>query len=560
MRFTSATGHTAFVALFRTTAFTGIALLVGACGGGGDSTTTPPPPPATVSSVSVTLSASSLTVGQNATASATLRTAAGAEVTGRTITWSSSNTSVATVSAAGVVSAVAAGTTTVRATSEGQSGSASLTVTPTPVASVALSTDSSDVPLRTSLQLTATTHDANGGTLPGRTVTWSVAPTGIATVNASGLVRMLQPGTVTVTATSEGRTGTARLRATVANLTAIVDSMRIARGMPAMGVAIVSREGLIGIGVAGTRRVNANIPVTVDDKWHIGSNTKALTGFLAGMAVQAGVISWDRTVEQAFPDLVGGMRAEYRDVTLRELLSHVGGIVNSTTGLTASTDLPTARTAWTNASVQQPPANARGVYYYSNNAFGMAGAMVERAWGSSYEELMQSRVWGPLGLQNAGWGPTTAAGANDQPQGHRLQGDAWVVCEGCDNWPGLSSAGTAHMPLTSWARMMQEVLLADQDRSALLTQVNARYLTTNHVPAGGGALYGIGWNTGGAAGNRLVTHDGSNTNNHSRAVIYLDAGVGFLLTINAADFDGGRTPATLNAMQARLDTYWQTGR
>jgi hypothetical protein len=82
-----------------------------------------------VASVAVTLGASSLTVGQTTQAAATLRDALGGALTDRLITWSSSNTSVATVSATGLVTAVGGGTASIRATSEGVTGSASLSVT-----------------------------------------------------------------------------------------------------------------------------------------------------------------------------------------------------------------------------------------------------------------------------------------------------------------------------------------------------------------------------------------------------------------------------------------------
>ena len=274
----------------------------------------------------------------------------------------------------------------------------------------------------------------------------------------------------------------------------------------------------------------------------------------------AGVLSWNRTIEQAFPELMGTTLAAYKPVTLTELLAHTGGIVNTTTGLTASTNLPAVRLAWTDYVLRQQPQNARGIHYYSNSSFGIAGAMIERAWSSSYETLMATRLFTPLGITDAGWGPTAPAGSSEQPQGHRPASGTWTVCEGCDNLPGLSSAGTVHMPLRSWARFIREVLLADQGRSTLLTQATARTITTNAVPANGGNTYGMGWGVG-AGAVRFVAHDGSNVSNHSRVYVYLDAGVAFLGVTNAADLGPtGLTTVALAALMTRLDSYWQNGR
>ncbi|GAB1344549.1 hypothetical protein MASR1M101_36760 [Gemmatimonas sp.] len=509
--------------------------------------------------VTVTLASAAITVGQTSQGTAVVKAANGAVLTGRTVAWSTSNAAVASVSQSGLVTGITAGNAVITATSEGQSGTANVTIAPPPVASVAFAADSADLAIRASTQLTVTLRSSAGAALTGRTVTWSVAPAGVANITSGGLLRMLQPGTVTVTATSEGRSATMRVRGTTAQLAAIVDSMRNAFGLPAMGSAIVSTEGLVAIGVAGMRRFGGSVPVTENDKWHLGSNTKALTGVLAGMAVEAGVLSWSRTVSQAFPDLAAFTRAEFTGVTLAELLSHTSGVENTVTGVPTSTDLPAARLAWTKATVAAAPNNARGTYYYSNNGFGMAGAMIERAWGSSYEQLMASKIFTPLGLVDVGWGPTNTVGSNAQPVGHRRTGGTWVNCDACDNRPGLSSAGTLHMPLRSWARIIQELLLADKGRSSMLSQNMSRTLITNIVPAGGGGSYGMGWSVSGTPSNRVAGHDGSNTTNHSRAMMYPDNGYAILITMNAAEI-GGITHNALNAMQVRLNSYWNNGR
>jgi hypothetical protein len=81
-----------------------------------------------VASVAVSLAASSIDVGQTAQATVTLKDSTGATLSGRTVTWASNKTSVATISTSGLVTAVAAGSAQITATSEGQSGSAMLTV------------------------------------------------------------------------------------------------------------------------------------------------------------------------------------------------------------------------------------------------------------------------------------------------------------------------------------------------------------------------------------------------------------------------------------------------
>jgi len=157
-------------------------------------------------------------VGQTVQLTATLKDANGNILTGRTVTWSSNQTTVATVNATGRVTARAAGSATITATSEGQSGTSSITVTPVPVASVTVTPASASVAVGATVQLTATPKDANGNPLTGRVITWSSSKTAIATVSGSGLVTgVAAGGPVTITATSEGRSGSAAVTVTTAS-------------------------------------------------------------------------------------------------------------------------------------------------------------------------------------------------------------------------------------------------------------------------------------------------------------------------------------------------------
>jgi uncharacterized protein YjdB len=182
----------------------------------------PPPPPPTVAKVSVSLATSSLTVGGTTAASVTLRDASDNPITGRAVAWSSSNTSVASVSASGAVTAVGAGTATITASVDGVTGSASLTVTaappppPAPVANVAVSLGASSVVAGGSTTATVTLRDAGGNVLTGRAVAWSSSNSDVATVNSAGAVSAGRAGRATITATSEGVSGSATITVTAA--------------------------------------------------------------------------------------------------------------------------------------------------------------------------------------------------------------------------------------------------------------------------------------------------------------------------------------------------------
>src|SRR5207245_5664130 len=117
-------------------------------------------------------------------------------------------------SATGLGTGAAAGSATITATSEGQAGSAAVTVNLVPVASVSVSPVSASVTVGQTVQLTATPRDANGIPLSGRLITWVSSAPAVAAVSTGGLVTGVATGTVTITATSEGKSGKAAVTVT----------------------------------------------------------------------------------------------------------------------------------------------------------------------------------------------------------------------------------------------------------------------------------------------------------------------------------------------------------
>ena len=170
-----------------------------------------------VATLAVSPATASVAVGGTQQLTAQLKDANGNVLTGRTVTWSSGNTAVATVSSTGLVTGMGAGPATLTATSETKTGTSQITVAVVPVATVTVSPASSSVFVGGRQQLTATTNDANGSVLTGRAVTWSSSNPAVATVDGSGLVTgVAAGGPVTITATSETKTGTSQITVTLA--------------------------------------------------------------------------------------------------------------------------------------------------------------------------------------------------------------------------------------------------------------------------------------------------------------------------------------------------------
>jgi len=174
-------------------------LLAFACGG---NDLAPPPPVATVS---VTPASATLAEDETQQLTATTISGRGVVLTGRAVTWASSDPSTVTVTATGQITGVAAGTAVVSATSEGKSGSAAITVTFVPVlTSLSLMPVTSSVFVGRTTQITATAQDQKGANLAGATFTYqssdqttaSVSNTGLVTGVAAGMSRVTVTGTI----------------------------------------------------------------------------------------------------------------------------------------------------------------------------------------------------------------------------------------------------------------------------------------------------------------------------------------------------------------------------
>src|SRR5207245_1533488 len=148
--------------------------------------------PGTVASVVVSPTSATVPRGQALQLAATPEDSAGNPLSGWTMTWASSNPAVATVDSNGLTSGVAPGSASITAAGTeatgGSTTAATITVPTVPVGSVTVSPSAPTVTVGQTLQLSATTKDASGNTLTGRSVTWVTSNGAVATVSASGLV------------------------------------------------------------------------------------------------------------------------------------------------------------------------------------------------------------------------------------------------------------------------------------------------------------------------------------------------------------------------------------
>lgn len=350
--------------------------------------------------------------------------------------------------------------------------------------------------------------------------------------------------------------------ATPENLNSLLTPILQKYDLPALTGAIVTSKGLVGVGAVGVRKYGTNTPVTIDDEFHLGSDTKSMTATMLATLVEQGKLSWNTTIEQVFPDLVSKMNPAYRKVTLEQLLAHRAGFTDESwpkgKNLADMYNLPGApreqRAAYVAMILAEPPVNQPGsTFLYSNRSYAVAGAMAERVANDSWEDLMRKRLFDPLGMKTCGFGAMGSRDSKqiDQPWQHILLtfGIHRAIAPGpqADNAPVIGPAGTVHCSIVDWGKFVAAHLRGEQGEAGVLKPETFKRL---HTPPFGGD-YGFGWIVTDRpwAGGRALTHVGSNTQNF--AIVWMAPAKDFAVLV-MTNQGGGETFNACDATAAAL--------
>jgi CubicO group peptidase (beta-lactamase class C family) len=330
-----------------------------------------------------------------------------------------------------------------------------------------------------------------------------------------------------------------------ADLAATLEPIRASYGLPALAAAVLDGDRLAALGAVGLRSAGDTVAVTTDDAWHLGSDTKAMTATVAATLVEEGVLAWDETMPELFPDFAASMDPAFTTVTLAHLLAHRAGLTGDLGAEPALWNMlwdlsadPTALRAWlAEQLLTRPPTVPPDVtYVYSNAGYIVAGAALERATGETWEALIAARLFGPLGMSSCGFGAPATPGTVDAPWGHSGTTGAYTpVAPGpyADNPPALGPAGTVHCALADWAKFAALHLAGARGESTFLSAATFAELQT---PWPGGD-YALGWIVVDRAwaGGFALTHAGSNTMFFANLWIAPAKDRALLVATNAAD-------------------------
>ena len=318
--------------------------------------------------------------------------------------------------------------------------------------------------------------------------------------------------------------------------------------IPGVIAAIASSKGIVAIGTAGIRKAGSRETFTENDVVHIGSCTKAMTSVLIATLVKDKVLSWETTVIEVFPELRNRIHPEYHTITIWELLTHRSGVPSNARDWWSygGMQIQKRRIAILKDTLKAAPKNTRGKHLYSNLGYMIAGCMAERLAGSTWESLMQERIFNPLGMSSAGFGPPGKRGGNDQPWGHNRKGEDWNPLQS-DNAKSLGPAGTVHCTIEDWAKFIAIQLPDGNHLSLNQTQLKKLIAPTGSY-AGGWIIGKRSWAEG-----IILTHSGSNTMWHATAWVAPNTDRAFMVVTNSCDNNSNAISDKLIAKLIEID-------
>src|SRR3954470_7522429 len=192
-------------------------------------------------------------------------------------------------------------------------------------------------------------------------------------------------------------------------------------GIPGMSLVIVKDDKVIYLKGLGVKDFEKNIPVTPDTRFAIGSSTKAFTAMLAVMSADDGKLSLDDSPKKFLPYFhMQDPDADAR-IKIRDLLSHRSGLdrtdISMVTGKLNREELIRV------AGMAKPTAKLGEKFLYQNVMFAAAGETVAKAQGTTWDKIIETRIFKPLGMKASNTTVAATVHSRDYALGYTYNDD-----------------------------------------------------------------------------------------------------------------------------------------
>ena len=322
----------------------------------------------------------------------------------------------------------------------------------------------------------------------------------------------------------------------LANLDVVLEAARVEAHVPGMSIAIVRSDEVIwakGYGLADVESERAADENTI---YAIGSMTKAFTATLVGMLVDEGKASWDDPVTKYLPYFDLAVRSEdtNAECTLRDLLSHRHGFARM--GILWFGGKVTRDEVLRIAAGAEPWDDFRRGFHYCNVTYLAAGQAAGVANGTSWDELMEKRIFEPLGMS-----ASTLSIDEAQKDSRLAAGYRWnEVMDGfereryvsLDNVAPAGSVNSNVLDIAKWLRL--QLGRGEISGKRLISSESLDETWSAQIEMEDGASYGLGWMLREHGGRKVVEHGGNINGFTAEIGMVPEENLGYVLLMNVS--------------------------
>ncbi len=346
-------------------------------------------------------------------------------------------------------------------------------------------------------------------------------------------------------------------------LHALLEKARKEHDVPALAAGIIRANEQPLRTVVGVRKRGVDTAATINDKWHLGSVTKPITGLLIAMLVDQGLLDWDTPLEKIFPDQAEKWSADVKQITPGHLLTHTSGLGRDELlheicirELLKFSDSPRKDREHVVGGLHSVKLASKPgeKYAYSNLGYVLLGAIVDKRGKSSWEEQLEKKLFQPLGIKNWGLGGIGKKDAVEQPWSHKKDGTPLEPHGPIDMIPILNSVGRIHITVADYQLFLAEMLRASRGEKGLLKQATANKMFTNPYPASPHCLGGWwGYRKQENAKGLVLTHTGSNDMNFCSVCVLPDKNAAFIIVTNQGGPGGKACSQIADELRKRFE-------
>ncbi|HEU4435407.1 MAG TPA: serine hydrolase [Pyrinomonadaceae bacterium] len=343
---------------------------------------------------------------------------------------------------------------------------------------------------------------------------------------------LLPPSVAAQQATS---TATAQdYSAALAAVEKALDDKRKELGIPGMSLVIVKDDQIIYLKGLGQKDIDKKLPVTPDTRFAIGSASKAFTGMLAVMSADAGKLSLDDSPKKFLPYFTLRDKETAAKITIRDLLSHRSGL--NRTDFAMVTGVLNREELIRVAGMAKPTAKLGEKFQYQNIMYTAAGEAVAKAENSTWDKLIATRIFKPLGMNNSDTSAAAMQKARDYSLGYDYNPSTKVTrrLPQRDIAPAAPAGAinSSARDMAQWLRLMLNNGMVNGKR--LVSEKGFEELTRAQMKIGGPVDYGLGWFLRQWNGHKVVEHGGNIDGFNSQVALMPDQKLGFVLLTNVS--------------------------